>query len=883
MHQVAATGAATVVATVRSGEVAPDPVVALWKDGLAERVEVAALGPEATVELLGTVLGGPVDPATAARLSDLCEGNVLYLRELVAGALDDGALRDDGGIWQLVGDPSPSSRLIELVEARLGDLDDHQRGLLELVAYGEPVSQATLAALSDPSVAETLERRGLLAGRLDGHRLQVRLAHPLYGEVVRARTPALRTRAIARSLADTVERISPADPDDALRLASWRLTAGDSDPQDLLDGAAAARRGDDLELAEQLARAAADAGAGFDAELLAALGAGLQGRRHAATELAALGRRAGDDDERAFVAIARFDTSGVWHAVDHDGVLGVASATVTDPAWRDRLTARGLALVLGAEGPRAAVAAALPLLVDSEGEALAFACLVAAHGLARTGRLRAASAVADRGRATREQVDSPLAWPAWWYEVSQCLALLYAGRFHDTTAAAADHHRRAVAEGATEEQAAFAVLEADAAPDRGHVRTALGRAREALAVHQRLDRPVLVRHDLIASALARALAGDAPAAAEDLDRLDALGLPPVLLDEVDLLQARAWTAAAAGDLPGACGHLERAAALGDEIGDAVGAAAALHTLARLGRPRQVVERLAAVVERMDGDLPAARLAHTEALATGDAAALEQATRRFDDMGADLLAAEAAADAAVAHRRDGRSRDAAAAARRAGELAARAEHPVTPALQRGRDPRRPDRGRARDGRPGRRRPRQQGDRRAAAPVAADGRESPATGLRQARRVGPHRAGRGPDALGVTRRAAAAPCARAPATAASGKQRRDLGGDDVGGLEEGPVAHVVEGDEPALRDLVEQARHDVAARHGVEQPPHERHRHVGLLESRRPAGERGCGGRRRSAAGRACGARRPRRPSSGRSRARAPRRTAAGRPTCRGARS
>jgi DNA-binding NarL/FixJ family response regulator len=83
--------------------------------------------------------------------------------------------------------------------------------------------------------------------------------------------------------------------------------------------------------------------------------------------------------------------------------------------------------------------------------------------------------------------------------------------------------------------------------------------------------------------------------------------------------------------------------------------------ARLGRAAAVRERLAAVAAHIDGELVRARLAYTEAL------------------GADLLAAEAAADAAVAHQRAGDRRLAAAAARRASELAARADDPVTPAL------------------------------------------------------------------------------------------------------------------------------------------------------------------------------------------------------------
>jgi len=43
VHQLALTGKATMLLTVQSGQTVPDPVVALWKDGLAERIEVAVL------------------------------------------------------------------------------------------------------------------------------------------------------------------------------------------------------------------------------------------------------------------------------------------------------------------------------------------------------------------------------------------------------------------------------------------------------------------------------------------------------------------------------------------------------------------------------------------------------------------------------------------------------------------------------------------------------------------------------------------------------------------------------------------------------------------------------------------------------------------------
>lgn len=708
IYQVAATDAATVLVTVLVGEPAPDPVVALWKEGLGERVEVGGLKAEAIEELIAAVLGGPVDPATAVQLTERCQGNALFLRELVMGALDDGSLDDEGGIWRLRGELSPSARLVEIVETRLGSLDEAERSLMELVAYGEPLGQAELDALSDPAVAEALERRELLASHVENGRLTIHLAHPLYGDVLRARTPALRAQTIAQSLADAVERTGLDRPEDVLRVATWRERAGGGDPDVLLEGATIARQRYDLPLAERLARAALERGAGFDSRLLAAQLASLQGRRdEAETELTYLAVEAGDDAQRGRVALARFDNVVALTGRDELRILDEAEAAISAPAWRDLLDARRLDVLLNTRGPRAGADAALPLLARAHGEALEFACLVGGYSLARLGRLDDALDAAARGHDARQATATPastastfthdwqrrwgfaprgawnqysLAWAPWWHTVTRCLALLYSGRFAEADETIAEHHRQALAEGSPEAQAAFALLRANAVADRGRVRTAAQSAREALALNQQLGRPLLVRQNHIFAALALALSGRADAAAKELAAVAALGLPPVLRDQVDLLQAQAWTAAAAGDMPEARSDLEHAAALGADIGDLVGEASALHGLARLGRAEEVRERLADVAGRIDGDLAPARAAHTAALADHDADALDRVSHDFEALGADLLAAEAAADAAVARRRAGELRDAAAAERRAGILVTRCEDPVTPALQ-----------------------------------------------------------------------------------------------------------------------------------------------------------------------------------------------------------
>ncbi|MGH9232489.1 MAG: AAA family ATPase, partial [Acidimicrobiales bacterium] len=526
VHQVAATATAVVLATVRTGEPAPDPVVALWKDGLAERVEISGLQPESIDELLRAVLDGPVDPATAVQFAERCQGNALFLRELVIGALEDGSLQDDGGIWRLGRELSPSSRLVEIVEGRLGRLREGERALMELVAYGEPLGPDELAALSDPALAEGLERRDLLASHLDGDRLRIHLAHPIYGDVVRARTPAVRAQAIARSLAEAVERTGPKRDEDILRVATWRLLAGGGRADVLLEGATIARWRYDFPLAERLARAALGAGAGFDAALLAAHVASLQGRRdEAEAEFAALAEEAVDDSRRRDVAVARYQNAA-WSGRAELPMLDQAGGAVAVGDRHDRLLARRLVVLLDTQGPRAAADAARALVARARGEALAFACLVGAYGLARLGRLDDAAKLTARGEAERQHIDTPLAWYPWWHTVVRCLTLRYAGRFAEAQDLIAAHHGEALAEGSSEAQAVFAVLEADAVGDRGRVETAARRAKEALAVDQLLDRPVLVRRDRMVGALASALARRADDAAEELAALDALGLPP---------------------------------------------------------------------------------------------------------------------------------------------------------------------------------------------------------------------------------------------------------------------------------------------------------------------------------------------------------------------
>ena len=68
------------------------------------------------------------------------------------------------------------------------------RAVLELVAFGEPIGLPLLVQATDLADVEIAEERQLIRVVVDDRRTTVRLAHPLYGEVVRRRCPVTRIR-----------------------------------------------------------------------------------------------------------------------------------------------------------------------------------------------------------------------------------------------------------------------------------------------------------------------------------------------------------------------------------------------------------------------------------------------------------------------------------------------------------------------------------------------------------------------------------------------------------------------------------------------------------------------------------------------------------------
>jgi DNA-binding CsgD family transcriptional regulator len=670
VHQMALTQAATVLATVRAGEVMPDPVISLWKDGPAERIEIGDLDDETIEELLTSALEGPVDAATVRELAARSRGNPMFLRELVNGALETGVLVDAGGLWRLQGALSPTVRLVELVALRLGDLSQSERSVLELLALGEPLGPAELTRLADPAAVDALEQKGLVTSATQGSRIEIRLAHPVYGDVVHAGMSALRERAVSRSLAEVIEAVGARRQGDSLKVATLRLVGGGGSAGLLVAGAMAARARHEYSLTELLARAAVDAGAGFEARLVAAEAAHLQGRfEQAEQELAALATQATSDSEKGRVALLRFDNVFLERSADFQ-VIDETLAEITDPFWRDALVNRRVFVTTFFRETADAVATT----PDSASR------VGVLYALIRSGHLDEAIEQLTPPPGTRAIPAPDEPWHQWGLFTSRIAALRFSGRLGEAEDLLTMAYREVMDHPAAEARARVDQSFAQLHLEQGRPVSAFRRANESYSLFQQLGRLRFAEYPYVAAAQALAMTGRAEQAAMTLAALDALAIPIWPHVMIELFQARAWTAAAAGDLPSARARLEEAADLGDEIGDLVGVASSLHGLARLGHARQVAGRLEQLAGRVDGEFVVARAAYANAMAARDSHALRDVSKAFEALGAHLYAAEASVEAAALARRDGRPRDATADDCRAGQLLSYCEGAVTPIVE-----------------------------------------------------------------------------------------------------------------------------------------------------------------------------------------------------------
>jgi ATP/maltotriose-dependent transcriptional regulator MalT len=267
--------------------------------------------------------------------------------------------------------------------------------------------------------------------------------------------------------------------------------------------------------------------------------------------------------------------------------------------------------------------------------------------------------------------------PAMVTTTAQCLSLVLAGRLAEAAALTA-----AVLDELTDDAKALRAAASSAASRVALLQGQLDRARHHAQQAVVDAGPGPGGQWASASlAMAAAQAGDLATAGQALELATAAG-PVIPLFTFELTLARSWVHAAHGERTMATATARRVATEAAAAGIALMEVLALVDLVRLGASDDAQPRLAVLAARIEGPYVRAAARYARAASADDAAGLDQASTAFEAMGATLLAAEAAATAANAHRRAGRGSRHRAALTRARDLASAcngAHPPAIPAL------------------------------------------------------------------------------------------------------------------------------------------------------------------------------------------------------------
>ncbi|MGN0125981.1 MAG: LuxR C-terminal-related transcriptional regulator [Rhodococcus sp. (in: high G+C Gram-positive bacteria)] len=681
VHHLAVRCAAAVVVTLRSDELAPDAITALWKDRYLDRLEVQPLSEEETAMLLESVLGGQVDSVTAGRLFDLSRGCALYLRQLVDGALEAGRLRQDGGVWRWEGPSMVPQGLTELLETRMGTLPESVQEVVDLLAFGEPLPVTALSRLTAPAAVEQAETRGVISVSGDDDALQARLGHPLYGEVRRLRTGRLRAAQLRGRLA---QALGDTDDGGSFLLRRAVLTLDSDLPGDSELFVAAADRAFalcDFDLAARLFRAVVVAGGETEshARLLVALA-----QCNAATEFeheaATLAGRVTTDFERVQIAVSRA-INLYWNLGRTD------AAAITLDGIEEQARTAGLTSVLDALRAaffsglgqfEEAIAVGQSALGHAElpDSSVVLAGWGVMAGLGNLGRVDEIGPWAERAHqaAAREPLVRMLRPTLALVEMHVLGVGGYAHQAENVTRTRRDESWQSPGFGQWTATALFGC----AALARGRVITAQRRLRDALGGFGSIQHAAWRNICRLNLAHALALSGQPVAAAQELSLLESQRDIYSTVFAPELLIVRARVAAAEGTVSAAIALAHDAAHIAAEARQSAYEVYALHTAVCLG-DHTVALRLSELASTVQGPRASAAAAQAAALAASNGPGLLVVSEEFEQRGDLLAATESAAQAAGVFFRQQLRGSAHAAATRAHRLAEDCEGLRTPAL------------------------------------------------------------------------------------------------------------------------------------------------------------------------------------------------------------
>ncbi|MDA2890259.1 LuxR C-terminal-related transcriptional regulator [Mycolicibacterium sp. BiH015] len=668
VQQIVQRSAAKVILTVPDREPIPTAVQEIWRTGQLDRIDLKPLPLADTSVLLSKTLGAPVDADAVQRLWSLTLGNILYLRTIVEQVLADGHFENVNGRWRWTGDPVIPPGLVELVQSRIGSLPAPVGHVVDVLAVGEPIELATLRQIADPEAIEEAEIRGLISLHTTTTGVDVRNAHPLYSEVRRKRAPATTLRRLRGQVATALTSSGTGgDIHVLVRRASLTLDS-DLDPDtDLLTRAAhGAVWLADLTLAERLAGAASRFGAGLEADFLRAHALSWLGRgREADAALAAIDTARLTDCERARLAFLRASNL-LWALGDPTGAKQVIDdVAVLEPGCRGYIDAFLTVYWFAMDQPDAALQAASDLELEHMppvvGAELAWVLTTID---AESGRTDAAVKKAEAGYfAATRSLDAP--HMRFNIADSHVSALWLAGRLDDAVDVAEQVLAQAMTLPGTAQLLGPAVAGRAAlgAGDLRHACASLEASVNALCANHSLG---WGHRYLIPQVMALAMCGRTDEAVSALTTLDGMKRPFRSLDHEHSL-ARAWVVACQGAVSEAIDILHEAAERSSTVGRFAAEVLCLQTAVQFG-DRTRSDRLRELEVLVEGPRVGLASRFAAALRDDDAAELAALSVEFEGAGDIVAAIDAAAQAALSHRRRNRRGSALTCSTRAQALA-----------------------------------------------------------------------------------------------------------------------------------------------------------------------------------------------------------------------
>ncbi|MFE4582429.1 LuxR C-terminal-related transcriptional regulator [Streptomyces chartreusis] len=194
----------------------------LTKGGHLSHLPLQPLDEQEMFAICEEILGDTVEFGTAIDFSELANGNLVALRELICSALHRRALVQSRGMWVTVA-PIPSSRrLIDSTRPVLFKLTSAQEYALQALALARELPLPVAKVIADASVWEQLEEKKLIIFSQETTET-ILLPNSLSSHVTLSEIPHLRRLRTINALLQAFRKVGTTDEVQPYLVTLWKL------------------------------------------------------------------------------------------------------------------------------------------------------------------------------------------------------------------------------------------------------------------------------------------------------------------------------------------------------------------------------------------------------------------------------------------------------------------------------------------------------------------------------------------------------------------------------------------------------------------------------------------------------------------------------------